>query len=52
MTYKLSTAEIVARNLKNTENLTLNLLYKVCEQYKLNSNEIQFVKSYINNRTM
>lgn len=47
---KLSRAEEVARYLKNIHNLTTNKLVQYCWDNNLNSNEIQFVKKYINNR--
>ena len=50
--YKLSRAEEVARYLKNIPNLTTNKLVKYCWDNNLNSDEIQFVEKYINNKIM
>ena len=47
---ELSRAEEVARYLKKKPNLTTNKLVQYCWDNNLNSNEIQFVKKYINNR--
>ena len=47
--YKLSKAEKVARYLKTIPNLTTNKLVQYCWDNNLNSNEIQFVKQYLNN---
>jgi len=44
----MSKAQRVAIYLKNTKNLTLNTLYSYCREYNLSSNEIEFVKHYIN----
>ena len=50
--YELSKAEKVARYLKAIPNLTTNKLVQYCWDNNLNSNEIQFVKKYCNNRAM
>ena len=47
--YELSKIEKVARYLKTIPNLTTNKLVQYCWDNNLNSNEIQFVKKYINN---